>query len=87
MMSDANSNEVEAPYEIPMRSVAWLVLSIALLFAAVFWTYRVGLEANALAHGLSHLQEDIQETQETIKKLEAEKANPQSIRTEGGAKR
>lgn len=42
-----------------------LIVAFGILFGGMFWTYRVGLEANALNHQLSHAQEAVEELQQS----------------------
>ncbi|MCW3094734.1 MAG: hypothetical protein JWL77_352 [Chthonomonadaceae bacterium] len=42
-----------------------LLVAFGILFGGMFWTYRVGLEANKLDHQLSHAQEAVESLQQS----------------------
>lgn len=43
-----------------------LLVAFAILFGGMFWTYRIGLQANNLDHQASHAQEAVQDLHRTL---------------------
>jgi hypothetical protein len=72
--------EQELPSSVPAPGpnanervqVRLIVVSLIILVIAGLWTYRIGMQANAADHELSHLTEDIEGLNKNVEKLEKE---------------
>jgi hypothetical protein len=51
-----------------------VLLSLALLVGAMLWTWQIGMAANKIEHGLSHVTDDLKVLRRTVKELEARHA-------------
>lgn len=49
------------------------VLSLVMLIVAMIWTWRVGEEANKIAHRLAHKQEGLDDLKKRVKNMEAQR--------------
>ena len=51
-----------------------LLVAFGILFGGMFWTYRVGLEANQYDHQLSHAQEAVESLQQSVQPMKGAKS-------------
>jgi hypothetical protein len=48
-----------------------ILISFALVFGAMAWTWQIGMAANNLDHRLDHATEDVKDLKQSIARLEA----------------
>ena len=48
-----------------------ILVSFALVFGAMAWTWQIGMAANTLDHKLDHAAEDVKDLKQSIARLEA----------------
>ena len=50
-----------------------LLISLGIVLGGIAWTWQIGLQANKVAHGLGHLQDDLKGMRLYLQKQEARK--------------
>ena len=56
------------------RQIGMLICSLALVIAAMLWTWHLGISANDLDHRLEHATDEVTELRQLVQQLEMKRS-------------